>query len=131
MKFIDSRFRSYFRVLKLVWEAKPSYMALAILLTVISAAVLPTQIWLSKVILDRISEILQVSSQAQVVDWYALLVPIGAIFIVWAVGGTCQSLSTEASMFVSLHFRNYAEFLVLEKATELDVAFFEDPDVLR
>ena len=127
MKFTDRRFLSYFRILKLVWEAKPSYMALAILLTVISAAALPAQIWLAKVIFDRLGEILQASSQAQVVDWYAFLIPIGAIFIVWAVGGTCQTLSTEVSMFVSLHFRNYAEFLVLKKATELDVAFFETP----
>ena len=124
---IDRRFQSYFRLLKLVWEAKPSYMALAILLTVISAAALPAQIWLAKVIFDRLGEILQASPQAQAIDWYAFLIPIGAIFIVWAVGGTCQSLSTEASMFVSLHFRNYAEFLVLKKATELDVAFFETP----
>ena len=127
LKSMRGRLRSYFRVLRLVWEASPWYMFLAILLTVVSSAIPPVQIWTSKVIIDRISQSLLLSPQDAAVDWYSVLAPIGIIFAVWVVGGTCRTLSVEVNMLVGIRFQNYANFLVLKKATELDVAFYETP----
>jgi len=109
----------------MVWEASPGYMFLAILLQVVSSAIPPVQIWTSKVIIDRVSEALQ--SQVTAFDWYSVFVPIGIIFGVWAIGGACRTLSANANMLASMQFRNYADFLILKKATELDVAFYETP----
>ena len=49
------------RVLKLIWDASPRYASLTLFLMIVSAAALPAQIWISKVIIDRITEAIQAS----------------------------------------------------------------------
>ena len=118
--------RSYLRVLMLVWRAKPVYLNVAVSLAAISAAVTPTQIWLSKVIIDRITESVGLAG-ASSFEWDRIVVPILGILALWSIAGTCRTLSVEATMIASINFRNFAEYLLLKKASELDVAFFETP----
>ncbi len=72
------------RLACLMWEASPHYALLALLVVVLSAAVLPAQIWISKIIIDRIME--EVSRPTAMADWRALLLPIGGIAAAWGLG---------------------------------------------
>ncbi|MCK5380043.1 MAG: ABC transporter ATP-binding protein, partial [Candidatus Latescibacteria bacterium] len=117
----------YPRVLKLVWEASARYMLLIILVTVLSSAVPPAQVWMSKVIIDRVTEALRTSTQGLPFDWYAVLIPIGLIFLVWVLGGVCQSLRLGIREQMGFQVANYVEYTVLKKAAQLDIAFYENP----
>ncbi len=117
--------RNYPRVVKLIWETNPRHSALAVLLTLCSALVLPAQIWVTKLIIDRIAEHVQGSPQALPIDWYAVLTPVGALALVWALAIVCGTLSVRVKDLLHAQVRHHTEYLVLQKATQLDIAFFE------
>lgn len=117
--------RNFARVLKLTWEANPSYAALAVFLTLCGALILPAQIWVTKLIIDRIAEHVQGASQAVSIDWYAVLTPVGALALIWGLGNVCQMFSVAIKSLLSNQVQGYTEYLILQKATQLDLAFFE------
>jgi len=118
--------RHYLRVLNLVWKTNPLYSILAVFLTLCSAVVPPTQIWITKLMIDRIVEMVQGPPQALPMDWYAVFAPIGVLVLVWSLGTVCERLSSEVKALLSIQVRNHTEYLILQKATRLDIAFFED-----
>ena len=117
----------YPRVLSLVWRATPRYTLLNIVLTIVSSAVPPAHVWITKVIIDRITEAFRASTQGVPFDWYEVLAPIGLIFLLWVVGGLCQSMKSGITELMGFRVRNRVEYLVLEKASQLDIAFYETP----
>lgn len=119
--------RYYPRVLRLVWEASPRYTVLAFMLAITSAAVLPVQIWISKVLIDRVADALQASTPSVALDWIPMLTPIVLIFLVWVVGGVSQSMEEGIRDLLMLQVGNHAEYVLLQKASALDIAFFENP----
>jgi len=110
------------RLVKLVWETSPKYTLLAILLTVAGAAVLPAQIWISKVIIDQILDMLTQTEGVASLDWYTVLLPIGGIALVWILGVVCQSTSVHMRMLLGMQTANYTEYLLLQKASQLDIS---------
>jgi len=112
-----------FFFLRLVWEASPGYALLTLGLTVITAAVTPAQIWITKLVIDRVVGAIGVG----VVDWQALFGPVFGIFLVWTAGVVCQSLKVEVNMLLAFKAQNRSEYLILGKTAELDIAFYETP----
>jgi ATP-binding cassette subfamily B protein len=117
--------RQYPRVCKLVWDTSPLYSILAVFLTLCSAVVMPVKIWITKLIIDGIAEILQRPDQALSIDWFAVLMPVATLTLVWGLGLVCQKLSGGIKRLLSIQVRHYTEYLILQKATQLDIAFFE------
>ncbi len=115
------------RVLKLIWDASPRYASLTLFLMIVSAAALPAQIWISKVIIDRITEAIQASSSGNPLNWHAALAPVGIIAMVWVLGGISQSLSQNVKALLGFQVQNHVNFLILDKASTLDIAFYETP----
>jgi ATP-binding cassette subfamily B protein len=122
------RVAGYFpRVLKLIWDSSPRYASLTIFLTIVSAAALPAQIWISKVIIDRITEAIQASSSGNPLNWHAILAPVGVIALVWVLGGISLSLSQSVRALLAFQAQNHLSYLILRKASRLDIAFYETP----
>ena len=115
------------RVLKLIWDASPRYASLALFLMIVSAAALPAQIWISKVIIDRIIEAIQASPSGTSPNWHAVLAPIGAIALVWVLGGISLSMSQSVRALLGFQVQNHLSYLILHKASRLDIAFYETP----
>lgn len=68
----------YPQALKLVWQANPRYTLFIAVLTLVSSVTAPAQIWLTKVLIDRVSMVVQGAGQGTVVDWSTILPPTGA-----------------------------------------------------
>ncbi|HYN88121.1 MAG TPA: ABC transporter ATP-binding protein [Ardenticatenaceae bacterium] len=117
----------YPRVLKLVWEASPRYTLVALLLNIASGAVQPAHIWISKVLIDRITGALEARTLGIDVNWMTLLTPVALIFLVWVLGTISQSIGESVMDMLAQVVESRAEYLVLEKASHLDMAFFETP----
>ena len=115
--------KNYPRVFKLIWATNPLYFTLALVLSLGSAVVLPLQIWLTKLIIDGLVEVLQVPDQAA--DWYAVLAPVAALTLAWALGLVCQNWGNQIKGCLNIEVRQYTEYLILQKTTRLDIAFFE------
>ena len=120
--------REYYpRVLKLVWHASPRYAFLTLMLSMVSSVVPAAQVWMSKVIIDRVAESFQAYNRGVSFDWVVVITPIVVIFVIWVIGGLCQSMASGVSEQMAFQVRNYAGYLVLKKASELDIAFYETP----
>lgn len=119
--------RNYPRVLKLVWDTHPGHSVLAVLLTTGSALALPAQIWVTKLIIDRLAGYPLGPAPRSYVDWYSVLAPVGILALVWAWGSVCQTLAGRTKELLSIQVRHHTEYLILHKATQLDIAFFEHP----
>ena len=65
------------RLLALLWRASPALTSAAAALTLVNAAVVPAQIWFTKVAIDRVLASLQ--SDTPTPDWLNLLTPIAAL----------------------------------------------------
>ena len=93
-----SRIAEYYpRCLKLVWQASRKYAILAFTFSILSAVVPAAQVWLSKVVIDTVVDTLNNPTGVATADWFELLAPIGVVFLVWVVGGICQSASSSLS----------------------------------
>ena len=65
---------NYRRTLQLVWDASPRYAFLATLFATLSAVTGPAQIWVSKVIIDRIISTIQNHLPNTIIDWTTLVI---------------------------------------------------------
>jgi ATP-binding cassette subfamily B protein len=74
-------------------------------------------------VLDWISRLLG----GETVDLTLLLLPLAFYTMVWLVGQISQSVVSSVQELVSIRFRDYALYRILQKAAELDFAAFENP----
>ena len=54
--------------------------------------------------------------------------PLTWLVLVWGAGALTQSLGLELSVILGREAEHHVHFLILKKATEFDVAFFETPE---
>ncbi len=118
----------YPRCLKLVWQAGRWVAICAFGLSILNSVVPVAQVWISKVAIDTVVDSLGDNSGTHAIDWLELLSPIGAILAVWMAGGVCQSASRMLSEQLGQQVRNYSQALIFRKASEMDMAFFENSE---
>jgi hypothetical protein len=68
-------FQSYGRIMRLLWQTHRRYTVLILGLTLISALAVPAQIWLVKVIIDRVSLLLTATGAPAAVVWAPVVTP--------------------------------------------------------
>ncbi|MEZ4861079.1 MAG: ABC transporter ATP-binding protein [Caldilineaceae bacterium] len=117
----------YPQAFKLVWSANPRYTFFIAVLTIVGSLARPAQIWLTKVIIDRISLLVQASGQPMAIDWPTLLIPVGAFILALVASDISASLRSGLRDVLQFQVDNYARTLILEKAASFDIAFFETP----
>jgi len=115
------------RMFKMVWEANPRHTLMSILFTFLGAVVLPVQIWITKVIIDKIVFALRTAEEGGGLDWGEVLFPIGQIVLVWLVGVLCQSATQHMRTLLGMQTASHTEYLIHQKASQLDIAFYETP----
>ena len=116
------------RTLELVWESSRFYVILTLFLTSVGAIVPTVQVWVSKLVIDRVAVSIQQAQLGTSLDWNSLFSPIIFIFVVWIIGSFCHSLGNGAREQLGFRSMVYSEYLVLKKVSVLDLAFFDHPD---
>jgi ATP-binding cassette, subfamily B, bacterial len=124
---VRSTLRNASRMLGLVWQSGRTYALLAVLLALASSAVVPLQIWLTRLVIDGVSATAATGPPEDPDAWRALLAPLGGVFLVWMAGVVCESVSTQVRDLLCTRTRIHVECLILAKTADLDVAFFESP----
>jgi ABC-type multidrug transport system fused ATPase/permease subunit len=119
--------KCYPLALRLVWDASPGYTLLNTALIVANSAMAPAQVWLTKTIIDRIVAAVQVATQEQALDWSAVLLPVVAMLVVRLIEALTQSLSQRTESLLHRKMDAHTQYLILRKASRLDIAFFETP----
>ncbi len=120
----------YPQALKLVWQANPRYTLFIAVLTLIGALMAPAQIWLTKVLLDRISVIAQgapVPGAVTAIDWQSIVLPTIFFVLALLLSDAGASLRSSLRDLLQRQVINHAQALILEKTAKLDIAFYETP----
>ena len=110
------------RLLRFIWKASPNYALLALLAALLSSIIVPAQIWIFKVIVDRVSETVVQSTAA---DWSYLMVPLIWMAGIWVLDIAGQGFNREIHALLGVRVAFHTEYCLLEKSTQLDMAFFE------
>ena len=115
----------YPRCIRLIWDAAKLSAILAVGTNMLSAVVPAAQVWITKIVIDNVVSAVG-NGDGAAVDWIALLIPVAGVFSVWVLGALCGAAANGLIEKVGYLVRNHSEYLILRKAAQLDIAFFED-----
>jgi len=113
----------YLRAMRLVFDAGPLLAVALFFLTVLASASVPAQVWVSKLMIDRIRSMIGGDGEG----WAALVLPLSLYVLIWALSQVAQSAALNFRNLLSERAGPYVEGRILDKASRLDIAFFEDP----
>ncbi|MEM9216203.1 MAG: ABC transporter ATP-binding protein [Cyanobacteria bacterium P01_F01_bin.150] len=119
-------FRNTFRLLALVWEAVPLWIVFSVALTLGNALVPVAQLYISKLIVDRVVILIQSGESAQFTHHLLGLVAIG--FSLTLLGSLLQQSSNYVARIVEDKFVLYANIRLLKQAMHLDLAHYESSE---
>ncbi len=128
---LKAPFVVYARALGLVWDANPRYAAFSLITALGTAAAVPAQVWIAKIIIDRVAVLL---GQAKAGTWQnaisllaPLLLPLGLYLAIWLFSQFFQAVYSSVQNLLSEIIMRHAQYLLLKKAAQLPVAFYEAP----
>lgn len=111
------------RLLRLVWSASPKWLLIS-LLTTLSASVLPAlQLYVGKLTIDLI--LATIGQPASL--WSGVFILVVATFTLTLLTDSLKELSTYGGQVLSDRFTLYANNILLQQATRLDLAHYEIP----
>lgn len=115
------------RLIRLVWAAAPGALLLSIVLTLSSSLIPATQIYISKLIVDRVVAL--VGEGVAVALMIQALVPlVAAGFGFLLLQAILQQLDGYTTQVMSDRFLLYANTQLLQQATRLDLAHYESSE---
>ena len=115
----------YPRCIRLVWDAAGLNAILAVGVSMLGAVVPAAQVWITKIVIDNVVSAVG-DGDGAAVDWIGLLIPVAGAFSVWILGSLCGAAANGLLEKVGYLAGNHSQYLVLRKAAQLDIAFFEN-----
>lgn len=119
---------NYPRATLLMWRASPKETAAFSLFNLLSAAVTPLQIWLSKYIIDGVAAALQLTEGTSTTHLRLIAFLIGLQICLWLASNAITSITNMLVYPLNLKVIHYTEELIFQKLSRLDLAFFESPN---
>jgi ATP-binding cassette, subfamily B, bacterial len=120
-------FKNMPRLMRLVWEATPVALLVSLALTLSSALIPATQIYISKLIVDRVVALVtQGAPMALMIQSLAPLVAAGFGFLL--LQAILQQLDAYTTQVMSDRFLLFANTQLLQQATRLDLAHYESSE---
>jgi len=115
------------RLIRLVWRAAPISLLINLVLTLTSSLMPAAQIYVSKLIVDRV--VGMVGDGAAIAAMAQTLLPlVGAGFGLLLLQAVLQQLSSYTTQVMSDRFLLYANTQLLQQASLLDLAHYESPE---
>ena len=115
----------YPRCVRLIWDAAKLDAILAFAVSMLGAVVPAAQVWITKIVIDNVVSAVGDGGGAAV-DWIGLLIPVAGVFSVWILGSLCGAAANGLLEKVGYLVSNHSQYLILRKAAQLDIAFFEN-----
>ena len=115
------------RLFRLVWAAAPGTLLLSLALTLISSLIPATQIYISKLIVDRVVELVGAGATIATIS-QSLLPLVAAGFGFLLLQAIMQQLDSYTTQVMSDRFLLYANTQLLQQATRLDLAHYESSE---
>ncbi|MEO0705341.1 MAG: ABC transporter ATP-binding protein [Cyanobacteria bacterium J06649_5] len=115
------------RLARLVWDATPVSLLVSVVLTLTSSLIPATQIYISKLIVDKVVELVGAGVALSVIT-QSLLPFVAAGFGFLLLQAFLQQLDAYNTQVMSDRFLLYANTQLLQQATRLDLAHYESSE---
>ena len=115
------------RLFRLVWAAAPGTLILSLVLTLISSLIPATQIYISKLIVDRVVALVGDGAAIALIT-QSLLPLVAAGFGFLLLQAVLQQLDSYTTQVMSDRFLLFANTQLLQQATRLDLAHYESSE---
>ncbi|MDJ0509979.1 MAG: ABC transporter ATP-binding protein [Crocosphaera sp.] len=109
----------------LVWRSSPVWTTIRFLLLILSESLPLVRIYLSKLIIDTISQGFSLADKQNTLNRFWLLLTL--MIILSVVGTLLSSANRIIQKYNSLMVNHYIDNLINKKAIELDLEYFETP----
>lgn len=119
------RLRHLVGAVRLVRQSAPGWTVLAAGAAVVQGALPAASLYLTKLVVDALTEVLAQPSSARDLGPVLILVP--AVLAVMVVGGLCRALTNVANEAQSTAVSNHVQGVLHRKALEVDYQCFENP----
>ncbi len=120
-------FKNMPRLLRLVWVAAPGALIISLILTLTSALIPATQIYISKLIVDKVVDLVGDGvAIALIIQSLTPLVAAGFGFLL--LQAVLQQLDSYITQIMSDRFLLFANTQLLQQATRLDLAHYESAE---
>jgi ATP-binding cassette, subfamily B, bacterial len=122
------------RLIQLVWSASPRWLVLSLTLTLADAVMPAIQLYVTKLIVDRVVTYIGLNIGAtgatatSSLDWTPLVTLVGLAFILRLWQDTLQQANSYTTQVLSDRFALYANGVLLRQAMRLDLAHYELPE---
>lgn len=114
------------KVISLVWKTNPSYTSLTAMLTIITGLVPAMHLWVSKLLLNTVSSVLQGGVKDPFESFSHLLVLIGVQAGLFFFSNFISNKQNMVRELLGEQLRIQISVQVLEKTSGLELTFFED-----
>lgn len=120
-------FKNMPRLFRLVWLAAPGALVISLALTLVSALIPATQIYISKLIVDSVVELVGAGAAIAIIT-QSLLPLVAAGFGFLLLQAVLTQLDGYTTQVMSDRFLLYANTQLLQQATRLDLAHYESSE---
>lgn len=119
----------FLRAMALTWRASRRLAALSLVLLLLNAVIAPVQVWMTKVVIDRVAAVAGqgVAPADPVVLGQGLLQFLVVYIGVWVLGQAASALDRQTRGLLAMRVDYDVQKRLFTKAAELDVAFYESP----
>ncbi|MYC78512.1 ABC transporter ATP-binding protein [Candidatus Poribacteria bacterium] len=124
---IGKTVRHYPRAIGLIWRASPKETVVFSFFNLLSAAITPLQIWLSKYIVDEVIAAVQATEGTSTTHLRMIAILVGLQLLIWVASNAITSITNMLLYPLNLRVTYYTEKLIFQKLSRLDLAFFESP----
>ena len=109
-------------VFRFLWQVSPTFLILTCSLMGVTALIPAAIVYMTKVLIDGVVEI-----SGQGGSWTDLTLPLVGLFALWLSRSIFESISGFIQEILGERTYFEAQRLIIEKAGQLDLAFFENP----
>ena len=114
--------RQFPNVFVFLWEVSPLLLTGTIVTLVIMALIPAALIWMTKVIVDQVLEVINIGG-----EFATLTIPVAIMVALWLSQSLVGAVRGFIEMLMNERSYSTAADKLMTKATQLDVAFFESP----
>lgn len=112
---------------RLVWAASPSMAMVMLGLTLVWALLPPAQVWVGKLIVDRVVELIGANTEPRA-GLEAMLPLLGLEFGLILIGAFSNQARSLAEHILNSKLNLHINMMIIRKALALDLSYFEDAD---
>ncbi len=117
----------YLKSLRLLWQAAPFWSMCSFMMAIVSALIIPFQIWMLKTVIDLIisSQSGSLGSVSPDIDWTEIVPIASLLLLAWLIQGASFSVNSTINDLLGFRLTAHLDYIMQRKIATIDTIQFE------